>query len=70
MTSKSPSVRKYVFISSVAVWVSIIYSTSFSMLCAEICAIDDDDDDDEDARSISIARIIYEKKVCRVIFLE
>ena len=69
MTSNSPSVRKYVFISSVAVWVSIIYSTSFSILCAEICAIDDDDEDD-DVRSISIARIIYEKNVCRVIFLE
>ena len=67
MTANSPSVRKYVFISSVAVWVSIIYSTSFSILCAEICAIDEDD---EDVRSISIARIIYEKKVCRVIFLE
>ena len=65
ITSFSKSVCKYFFISSVAEWWSIIYSISSSTLCADITAIHD-----EDARSISIARIIYEKNVCNVIFLE
>ena len=65
ITLFSRSVCKYFFISSVAEWLSIIYSTSSSTLFADIFSIHD-----EDERSISIARIIYEKNVCSVIFLE
>ena len=65
ITSISISVCKYVFILSVAEWFSIIYSTSFSTLGLEIRAIHD-----EEARSISIERITYDKKLCNVIFLE
>lgn len=65
ITPISISLCKYVFILSVAEWFSIIYSTSFSTLGVEIRAIHD-----EEARSISIERITYDKKLCNVIFLE